>query len=177
MTHSLLLGCGNDRRKLLSRNDPTWDQLTTLDMDPLCGPDVLWDLNARPLPFADNTFDEIHAYEVLEHVGRQGDWRGFFEEFSDYWRALRPGGMLAGSTPAMGSPWLWGDPGHTRALSLETMTFLVQPQYDGQLGLTAMTDYRHVYKADFDLEHSTVEDGKWWFAFRAVKPSRCKVGS
>jgi hypothetical protein len=38
-----------------------------LDLDPNTkpAPMVLWDLRDLPLPFPDNSFDEIHAYEVL----------------------------------------------------------------------------------------------------------------
>jgi SAM-dependent methyltransferase len=175
MGRQLLIGCGRDRqRKLVFDAGVEFDGLTTLDIDPMCKPDVLWDLNDHPLPFDDDTFDEVHAYEVLEHIGRQGDWRGFFAEFSDYWRMLKPGGLLVGTTPSLDSPWLWSDPGHTRAISIETLTFLVQPQYEVQVGKTAMTDYRDIYKADYDLLYSNVDKSTWWFVFRAVKPSRVK---
>ena len=81
----LLLGAGNTRQKLLGMpGHAHWSNLTTLDVDPDCKPDVLHDMDSKHMPFDDNSFDEIHAYEVLEHIGRQGDWRGFLAEFSEY---------------------------------------------------------------------------------------------
>ena len=152
----LLIGAGNARRKKLYRaGGEAFDDVTTLDIDPRCNPDVHWDLNDRPLPFADGEFDEIHAYEVLEHVGRQGDWRGFFSEFAEYYRILKPGGVLILSCPKWDSPWAWGDPGHTRVLSGHTFTFLSREQYQAQIGQTAMTDYRDVWDGDFVLVHES----------------------
>lgn len=148
----LLIGAGNARhKKLYKPGREQFEDVTTLDVDPRCKPDVLWDLNDRPLPFADGEFDELHAYEVLEHVGRQGDWRGFFNEFAEYWRILKPGGALIISVPRPDSLWAWGAPGHTRVLSLKTFTFLDRDEYAGQVGVTAMTDYRDVWPHCFKL--------------------------
>ena len=152
----LLIGAGNKRQKKLGKGgDFRFHDLVTLDIDPDCGPDVLWDLNDRPLPFADSEFDEIHAYEVLEHVGRQGDWRGFFAEFAEYWRILVPGGLLIASVPAWDSVWAWGDPGHTRVISTACITFLDADEYRDQVGVTSMTDYRAVWPHSFRLVHES----------------------
>ncbi len=114
----LMIGCGNRRGRILQVDGhDTWNELVTLDVDPACHPDHVHDLNELPLPFPDEDFDEIHAYEVLEHVGRQGDFRFFFAQFADFWRVLRPDGALMGSCPALRSAWLWGDPGHTRVIT------------------------------------------------------------
>lgn len=174
MRRELLIGCGNRRIKHLSeKGHEAFESLTTLDIDPHCGADVAHDLNILPLPFPDDSFDEIHAYEVLEHVGRQGDWRFFLDQWSDFWRVLRPGGHVFASVPHETSPWLWGDPGHTRLISECSLTFLCQPEYE-QVGKTAMTDYRAFYRADFDRVHTNVDSGTLLFALRAVKPSRIK---
>lgn len=177
MKRELLIGCGSnrDRRIFFIGETTSWDDLTTLDIDPSHHPDVVHDLSQIPLPFEDESFDEIHAYEVLEHVGTQGDFRFFFAQFSDFWRILKPGGHLCGSCPKPTSVWAWGDPGHTRVIQPETLRFLDQGFY-AQVGKTAATDYRRWYKADFELafldgqaEHSNM------FALRAVKPSRIAV--
>lgn len=169
----LLIGCGRRRDKLMFLNDHNeWDGLVTLDINPDHKPDVLHDLTVLPLPFEDDTFGEIHAYEVLEHTGQQGDWRFFFAQFSEFWRILKPGGCLFGTSPAWNGPWSWGDPGHTRIVSAESFVFLNQPQYTAQVGKTPMTDYRFVYRADFDHVHIATDDNTFQFVIRAVKPSR-----
>ena len=150
----LLIGCGNKKAKVLNIGRPEFTNLTTLDIDPNTGADVIHDLTVLPLPFEDDTFNEIHAYEVLEHTGQQGDFRFFFAQFSEFWRILKPGGALIGTSPSLDSPWLWGDPGHTRVICQQSFVFLDQQQYDQQIGQTSMTDYRHLYRADILMDSS-----------------------
>jgi len=141
----------------------------TLDLDPTTNPDVLWDLNNLPYPFDSGSFDEIHAYEVLEHCGSQGDWRFFFAQFQELWRILKPGGRLIFTVPAPGSVWVWGDPGHTRHIHPAQMTFLSRAEYEKQVGKTAMTDYRHVYSADFELEENAIRNDTFLCVLRGKK--------
>lgn len=168
----LLIGCGKDRnKKLIWKGRTEWSALTTLDFNADVSPDVVWDIANFPLPFPDDSFDEIHAYDVLEHVGRQGDWRFFLDQFADFWRMLKPGGVLMGISPHPTSPWAWGDPGHTRVISPESFIFLSQPNY----GRPPMTDYRPWYRADFDLVHSETYDNlQHAFVLQAVKPARLR---
>ncbi len=171
----LLLGCGSSRvRKLCYGGRSEWAALTTLDHSADHSPDVVHDLESIPLPFADETFDEIHAYCVLEHVGRQGDWRFFFAQWSDFWRLLKADGLFFGICPAAGSPWAWGDPSHSRIISPESLICLNQPAYE-QVGISPMSDFRFVYRADFDLVHSRTAGHHFEFVLKAVKPSRITI--
>jgi len=148
-----------------------WSALTTLDMSADHNPDVVHDLDVLPYPFDDNQFDEIHAYDVLEHQGKQGDWRFFFDQWSEIWRILRPGGYFCGICPKAMSPWAWGDPGHTRIISKECITYLSQDEYRKQVGVSPMTDYRPWYKADLRamaMDDHTLEH-TWQFVLQAHK--------
>ena len=168
----LLLGCGSNREKRLAwQGRSEWDGLVTLDFESRHNPDVVHDLNDLPLPFADNSADEIHAYECLEHCGRQGDFRFFFAQFQDFWRILKPGGVLIGSCPLPESPWAWGDPSHTRVISVHSFVFLSQPAYS-QVGKTSMSDFRSIYSGDFDLVHWEKGEHSMAFVLQAVKPAR-----
>lgn len=149
-----------------------WSKLVTLDHNADHGPDVVHDLEVLPYPFDADTFDEVHAYEVLEHMGRQGDWRTFFAQFSELWRILKPGGMLAATCPSWKSMWAWGDPSHTRVLTSGTLVFLDQAQYQRQVGKTPMSDFRFVYQADFRTVWLDEDDEAFRFVLQAVKPSR-----
>lgn len=150
MSRELLIGAGHDRKKKVrfAEIGGEFDQLVTLDMQG--NADVIHDLNVLPYPFAENEFNEIHAYEVLEHCGRQGDWRFFFAQFAEFWRILKNKGYLCATVPMWDSPWAWGDPGHTRTLPKEALAFLDQDHYK-QVGKTTATDYRAFYKADFKV--------------------------
>lgn len=172
MRRELVLGCGNRRTRII--NIPglpaEFVNPTLLDIDPNCGADILWDLTSpEPLPFPDHTFDEIIASEVLEHLGQQGDYKTFFRQFEDYWRVLKPGGILSASVPMWNGMWAWADPGHTRVISAGTLVFLDQEEYAKQIGKTAMTDYRSLYRGDFQciFQHETPE--QFFFALQARK--------
>jgi SAM-dependent methyltransferase len=167
----LLIGCGNNREKKVTFPEiqKGWFQLTTLDVDKDCDPDVIHDLNELPLPFDDDMFDEIHAYEILEHTGRQGDWLFFFNQFYEFWRILKPGGYFVATVPMWDTEWAWADPGHTRVIAPSSIIFLSQKEYEVQVGQTAMTDYRSAWKGDFDLIGADQSEETFGFVIQAVK--------
>lgn len=171
----ILLGCGSNRRKkLYIGDDAAWHDLVTLDFADTHKPDVVHDLASIPLPFPDDYASEMHAYDVMEHIGQQGDFRFFFDQWADIWRILKDGGLFFGISPHHTSPWAWGDPGHTRIIGPEQLIYLSQPNYD-QVGDTPMTDYRFCYEADFDLIHSYIApNGQYIYILKAIKPSRIK---
>lgn len=171
MKRELLLGCGNSREKKVTWTGSVgpFENLTTLDVDPSCKPDVVHDLNILPWPFEDDSFDEIHAFEVLEHLGRQGDWQTFFAHFSEIHRILKPGGVLVATVPMWDSPWAWGDPGHTRVITSGSLLFLNQREYM-QIGTSSpMTDYRPWYKGDFETMSVMEHEHIFGFILRAIK--------
>ena len=137
----LLIGCGNSRRKKLSFTETPFQDLVTIDHDPNCGADIVHDLNHTPWPVDADTFDEVHAYEVLEHFGQQGDWKAFFRHFGEIYRVLKNGGQLFATCPSWASQWAWGDPSHTRVITPGSVQFLNQRQYHEQVGRTEMTDF------------------------------------
>ena len=120
----LLLGCGHDKRKKLGWPMPNWDRewsdLYTLDFNVDVSPDIFCNLNSvchtassgkrwlavtdrkecveRDIDgvelLRDDFFNEVHAYAVLEHLGRQGDFVSFFDTFSNLYRILVDGGLV-----------------------------------------------------------------------------------
>jgi hypothetical protein len=200
MRNQLLIGCGHPLkgvtadqryRKKMRVFDTTdrWESLTTLDVNPDCDPDLWCDLNgATPWiakPRGSNVFhelegdywDEIHAYEVLEHLGRLGDAFSFFAHFSEIWRLLKPNGHLLATVPSKRSGFFWGDPSHCRAIVQESLIFLDQSEYIRQCDAaepTAMSDFRSIYKADFRCVDAADTGQNFLFILQAVKPSRWK---
>ena len=169
MSRALLLGAGNNRKlKMGVGLEPVPEEIVTLDMDAATKPDIQWNLNVKPWAVPDNSFDQIHAYEVLEHLGRQGDWRGFFDDFAEIYRILKPGGYLVFSCPLPESVWAWGDPGHTRIVSIESVTFLDQDNY-AQVGTTPMTDYRGYWKGNLKLVGHQKTEHNLFAILQAVK--------
>jgi hypothetical protein len=147
----LLIGCGNNRIKCLGTHGHTeWEGLVTLDDKEDCGADIVHDLEDIPYPFQDEEFDEIHAYCVLEHCGRQGDYEFFFAQFTEFWRILKPRGLILGYSPKPDSLWAFADPSHTRVIAPETLKFLQQSSYLG-VGQCTISDFRSIYKVDFEV--------------------------
>lgn len=166
----LLIGCrhSRDKRIYFEGVSQEWRGLKTLDISPDCGADVVHDLCIVPYPFADESFDEIHAYEVLEHCGQQGDWRLFFAQFSEFYRILKPGGYFMATVPAWDSPWAWGDPSHTRVITAGSLSYLDQDHYQ-QVGKTSTSDFRDVWKGNFQTTGVQESEHQLGFVLKAIK--------
>jgi hypothetical protein len=154
----LVLGAGNSSKQMVFTGDPegplfsnNFKHITTIDIDPASRPDLEWDLEKLPWPVPSNEFDEVHAYEVLEHLGGMGDYQFYFSLWKQIWEVLKPGGFVCATTPWWESVWAWQDPGHRRVDSLESLIYLDQKQYEAQIGKTSMSDYRRVFPPPYSL--------------------------
>lgn len=167
----LFLGVGNSTtRRMIPPGGPDELPLLTVvegvDLNPSPVVTLEWDLENTPWPLPSDTYDEIHAYEVMEHLSLQGDWRGFFRIWAEVDRILKVGGHFLGTSPLWSSPWAWGDPGHTTIISSEKLVFLSQRQYADQVGHTPMTDYREVWKGNLERVQEEVVGTTFCYCLR-----------
>lgn len=172
----LLLGCGHarDKRLALPGQPLEWHELTTVDCYPGCDPHIQVDLDARSwdqLP--SDYWDEVHAYEVLEHLGQQGDAFSFFCTFGEIWRILKPDGYLFATCPSRTSPWLWGDPSHRRVIQQESLVFLDRRQiHVNRQRHSPLSDLSRFWRGDFKVFASSDDGAHHTFCLQAIKPIR-----
>lgn len=81
----LNLGCGSDIR-------PGY---INIDIRELPGVNLVLNLEADPLPYDDNSVDEILAKDVIEHFS----FRNIERVLKEWHRVLKPGGLLTVQTP------------------------------------------------------------------------------
>lgn len=120
----LHLGCGKGKRK----------GYINVDVIEAVNPDVVWDLNVFPYPFDDNTFEEILAYSILEHLD---DVVGAMEEIH---RIARPGAVVEIGVPYWDSYGFATDPTHKHMFTEHTFEFF-----------TGSSDYEFITTARFKL--------------------------
>ena len=102
MKDKLNLGCGKDYRK------------GYINVDFEGKADVCHDLNVLPYPFKDNTFDEIYAKNVMEHL----DSNKQTEIFNEFYRIAKPNCLFI-VIVAYGVSWM-NFIDHTRGYTFKT---------------------------------------------------------
>lgn len=120
MTKSLDLGCGAELKNPYRANE-------------LFGVDVREDLpsNIRkadlviePIPYDDESFDYITAYDFIEHIPRiiyaPSRRNPFIELMNEAWRVLKPGGVFLSHTPALPHLAAFQDPTHVNIITEKT---------------------------------------------------------
>lgn len=122
----LNLGCGRKRV----------EGAVNLDVSPLTNPDVLHDLGRRPWPFADDSFDEVLAYDVIEHLE---DVVGAFEEIH---RVSRDGAVVRVAVPHFSSGNAFNDPTHRRFFGYHTLDCFTEG-HEHSFYTRARFRYRH----------------------------------
>lgn len=88
-------------------------------------PVVEWDLEKIPLPFDDNTFDYILAYEILEHVDNLAPL------MDDLYRIMKLGGCLELTVPYYKYKGAFSNPEHKRFFTEDSFLFFCEPLQEG----------------------------------------------
>jgi SAM-dependent methyltransferase len=86
-----------------------------LDITPLPGVDVVLDLDKEKLPFEADTFDEVFAHHVLEHL------RHLAEVLGELHRVCKPGAVIDILVPYYTCVGAFGDPTHVRFFTYRTL--------------------------------------------------------
>lgn len=157
MKRALLLGSGASRERKIRitagepRDFKDYD-LITIDMDPDCNPTIVGELPQSLPKDWGPVFDEIHAYDSLEHWGTQGDWKGWLDEMGIYHDLLKPGGRFFCVIPVGEDRFT--DPGHTRFMGSNWFNILCNDYYEERAAKdptrkTAQGDYRWYWKKNF----------------------------
>lgn len=88
-----------------------------------------------PIPYDDNSFDSVSAYDFLEHIPRvlpTSDGRGtrfpFIDLMNEISRVLRPGGLFYALTPCFPSPSAYVDPTHVNICTIKTHRYFTGEQ-------------------------------------------------
>ena len=117
---TLDLGCGDH---------PRGDVNVDLFMQP--GVDHIVNLGFDPLPFDDEAFSLVSAYDVLEHIPKVvclphihlenivSQWFPHLQLFNEVWRVLTPGGIFDTMTPVL-EPAVHGRALHCSVWNRET---------------------------------------------------------
>lgn len=112
----LNIGCGTDIK-------PGW---INLDSAPIKGVDVVHDMSKVPLPFPEESFDEVLCQDVLEHSSE------YASIVRDIHRLLRPGGKLVVRVPHFTSKNAYTDPTHKAYFAFRTFYFFTKKGIKGR---------------------------------------------
>jgi len=84
------------------------------------------------IPFSDNEFDSVSAYDFLEHIPRLIYLNGkiifpFIELMNEIHRVLKPGGKFFAITPVYPKESAFVDPTHVNFVTKNTHKYFTQP--------------------------------------------------
>jgi hypothetical protein len=129
MTKTLDLGCGPS-----PRNPFHADELFGVDVrENLSGTIRSADLVKEPIPFADQYFDYVTAFDFIEHMPRlvytPERRNAFVELMNEIHRVLKPGGIFLSSTPAFPHEVAFRDPTHVNIITEKTFPMYFDDVY------------------------------------------------
>ena len=125
-------GCGTT-----PRNPFKAVSITCVDITPISSIENLVVISpGSALPFEDNTFSSVSAYDVLEHLPRFHDGRNIFIFYmNEMCRVLKPGGKAIFVFPSHPHREAFSDPTHLNYITSDTVNYFTAtpggPYYEG----------------------------------------------
>ena len=117
---------------------------------------VRHDLEKTPLPFKNDTFTEIEAHQIMEHL------HNFPKLMNECHRILKPGGTLTVSVPLYPHKECFQDPTHVRYFTRETWHYFI-PGVLGDYGKS------YDYKLFSECKMGTHPEADWNLFVRLKK--------
>lgn len=148
---TLDLGCGENPRNPFNAN-----QTYGLDIRENLEKNIRYaDLAVETLPFSENMFDFITAYDFLEHIPRViylPERRfPFIQLMNEIDRVLKPGGIFFSNTPFYPVSSAFTDPTHVNVITAETFPLY----FDDEHTWAKMYGFKGGFKVKFQAVNNT----------------------
>jgi len=157
------LGCGLD-----AKNPYNMDELYGCDIRDRSPDDLSLNFNyfranlsLDSIPFSDNFFDSVSAYDFLEHIPRQMllpngvSANPFVNLMSEIYRVLKPGGFFLASTPVYPHIAAFSDPTHVNFITKKTHLYFVGDEPTA--GIYGFVGKFCLIKANIDTPHNSAD--------------------
>jgi SAM-dependent methyltransferase len=106
------------------------------------------DLVLDPIPFEENTFDYVTAFDFIEHIPRiiyaPSRRNSFIEVMNEIWRVLKQNGKFLSVTPAYPHAEVFRDPTHVNIITEETFPLY----FDAERRWGAMYGFRGAFEIE-----------------------------
>ena len=161
----LNLGCGYNRR----------DGFVNVDASEHCAPDLVYDLEATPWPWADDSVSEILMSHVLEHLGATAET--YFAILSEMYRVCRHDARITIVVPHPRHDDFLHDATHVRAVTLEGLSMFSRRNCEEWIAAgNANTPLAFIAGVDFEIVESEVTlDEPWKSKFDLGAISRTEL--
>ena len=120
LTKSLDIGCGSKPRNFFETNEIYGIDVSLEENDFF----KIADLTVENIPFPDDFFDYVTAFDFIEHVPRviyvPHRRNAFVELMNEIYRVLKVGGTFLSFTPAYPSPEAFRDPTNCNFITQDT---------------------------------------------------------
>ena len=151
----LNLGCGHKLK----------EGYVNIDNDPSVNPDHIVNLGVDDLPFADNTFDEVMASHILEHIGD-----GYISLIKELYRVCKPNAILEIFVPHHRSDWFHDDPTHLRSITTNSFNLFSKKYIEEHIRIYGSSNGLALkHNIDLELIESRVRfTNKWIKKFETM---------
>lgn len=124
------IGCGSNKNP----------GFVGIDISPLEGVDIVWDIEKTPWPLPDECVITATSSHVLEHINPHGGV--FINVMNEIWRVMKPHGQFAFVVPHAASHGYAQDPTHCNMINETTMHYF-DPDPEGRsMGAQLYNFYR-----------------------------------